>query len=204
MLRLKKCLLTGFISILAVSVSAQQEPQSEQNRQDQQNRQEQQNDDNEQENQQNRNDEQQKAEEYNQISQRLRTVQQQALSDIQIAEKTNNFSAKVDSEMIKQDPSAQKKLEERDNIVDDYEAAEKEGDNEKMEEIRRKFQALSQDLIILQQRAMQNDELREEGEELEKAVLKKMTDIDPEVPKLIARLETLGSELQGNGQDTYE
>jgi hypothetical protein len=187
MIKSKMLLVIGILLLFSISVSAQenQQEQQDQNNQDQQNQ----------------NPDQEKVDEYNQITQRLRTVQQQALSDIEIAKKTNEFSAKVDSEMVRQDPLAHEKLEQRNDIVDNYEAAEKTGDSAKMEEIRRKFQSLSQELIALQQKALQKDELRQEGEKLEKAVLDKMTDIDPEVPKLIARLETLGSELQNYDQN---
>lgn len=135
--------------------------------------------------------------EYQQITQRLQNVQEQALSDAKIAEQSENFSEKVDQEMIRQNPAVRPKIDRRNSIVDEFERARSTGNESEMYRLQQEFQVITQDLKTHQQKAMENEQLREEGEELEKALLEKMKEIDPEVPNLVARLETLGNQIQG-------
>ncbi|MFO7444864.1 MAG: hypothetical protein R6W90_00790 [Ignavibacteriaceae bacterium] len=135
--------------------------------------------------------------EYSEISQRLQAIQQQAISDIEVAGKTQEFTDKLESEMVKQDSSARSKMDRRNSIVDEFQQAEQEGNSDKMTKLQEEFQSLNNELQPLQQRALENNDLKEEGMALEEAVFNKMKDIDPEVPQLFARLQTLGAQLQG-------
>ncbi|MGE5847470.1 MAG: hypothetical protein ACM34O_12150 [Ignavibacteria bacterium] len=141
-------------------------------------------------------EESQKIQEYNLISQRLSIVQQQALADDEIVKKSDAFAKKLESEMIKKNPEVKEKLEHRNSIISDYDNARKMNDEKKMLDLEEEFKTLSGEILIHQMEAMQNSELRDEGDKLEAAVLGKMQEIDPEVPQLIARLESLEKQLK--------
>jgi hypothetical protein len=141
-------------------------------------------------------EESKKIQEYNLISQRLSIVQQQALADDEIVKKSDAFTKKLESEMIKKNPEVKGKLEHRNSIISDYEDARMMNDERKMLVLEEKFKTLSGEILIHQMEAMQNSELRDEGDKLEAAVLGKMQEIDPEVPQLIARLESLENQLK--------
>jgi hypothetical protein len=88
------------------------------------------------------------------------------------------------------------KLEHRNSIISDYEDARMMNDERKMLVLEEEFKTLSGEILIHQIQAMQNSELRDEGDKLEAAVLGKMQEIDPEVLQLIARLERLENQLR--------
>ncbi|MDO8548653.1 MAG: hypothetical protein Q7S39_00685 [Ignavibacteria bacterium] len=137
--------------------------------------------------------------EYQEISGRLMDLQKQALSDLEIAKQAEVFSQNLEAEMVRQDSSIKQKLNRRDEIVDSY---EKGGDEVEMLKLQQEFQGITQQLMIHQQKVMENNnEIREEGKNLEEALFEKMKELDPEVPKLVARLETLGNQIRGLEED---
>ncbi|MEJ2616337.1 MAG: hypothetical protein P8Z35_15375 [Ignavibacteriaceae bacterium] len=139
--------------------------------------------------------------EYQQISQRIQSVQQKALADSEIAEKSKIFSDKLDSAIIKENPSDKEKLAKRDKIISNFQDAQQKGDKEKMLKLQQDYKNISMELQVHQQKVMENEELRKEGIELNNELLKKMTSIDPGVPKLMKRLEFLGKKLQQGMQE---
>lgn len=134
--------------------------------------------------------------EYQQISQRLQSIQQQAMADSEIAEKSKKFSDKLDSAMVKENPSDKEKLEKRNEIINNFQEAQQSGDKEKMMKYQQDYKSISQELMVHQQKVMENVKLRKEGKELNNVLVQKMTKIDPEVPNLIGKLELLGKKLQ--------
>ena len=143
--------------------------------------------------------------EYQQISQRLQSVQQKALADSEIATKSKRFSDKLDSAIIKENPSDKEKIVKRDKIIDNFQDAQQKGDKEKMMKLQQDYKTISMELQVHQQKVMENEKLRNEGIELNNELVQKMTNIDPGVPKLIERLEFLGKKLQqGMQQNSKE
>jgi hypothetical protein len=138
--------------------------------------------------------------EYVQINQRLQTVQQKALQDEELSERSVAFVQRVELEMVKNDPSVRTMLDKRNRIVQDFETAQENGDSEEMESLQQEFILLSQQIQSHQTAALQNEELFQEGKQLETLVIEKMEEIDPEVPNLLSRVETIGKELQNYQQ----
>jgi hypothetical protein len=137
--------------------------------------------------------------EYKEISNRLMDLQKQALSDLEIAKQAELFSKNLEIEMVKQDFSVKQKLDRREEIVDKY---EKGGDEVEMLKLQQEFQDITKELMVHQQKVMDtNAELKEEGKKLEDALFEKMKELDPEVPLLVARLETLGNRIRGLEED---
>ena len=135
-------------------------------------------------------------EEYSEITQRLNLVQQQAMEDEKISDKTKKYTEKVESKMIEQDSFVKDIIEKRDSIIGNYEVAEQTGNQDEMIKLQKEFQNVSKDLFTQQEEALQDNELKEEGKQLEEEVLNKMKEIDPKVPELIARLGSLGDKLE--------
>ena len=134
--------------------------------------------------------------EYQLINMKLQSIQQQALSDSEIAEKTEKFGEALDSAMVKKNPSIKEKLIKRDAIINDLEEAQQNGDKDKISKLQNDYKSISDELQPHQQNALEDEGLRNKGEKLNKALVKKMTEIDPEVPNLFSRLEVLSEKLQ--------
>jgi|GEM_PF-911150 len=142
-------------------------------------------------------------EEYKQISSRLMNLQQQALSDINVSKQAERFSKNIEKAMIEEDSTLENKIKRRDEIISEFEEADKKGDQTKAFNLQQEYEEITQHLMVHQQKALEsNEELRKEGEALENSLYEKMKEIDPEVPKLVARLEELGKQLQGMKEDT--
>lgn len=138
--------------------------------------------------------------EYQQISQELQSVQVKAFSDKDISSRSDKFNHELEKEMIKQDATIKGKLKKKDEIIDAFKTAETNGDQNKMTALKQKFQGISKDLQIAQQKAMKNPKLLKDSKIFQDALVAKMTKIEPKTPQLIARLESLGRELQGLSQ----
>jgi hypothetical protein len=136
-------------------------------------------------------------EEYNRINQRLQEVQELALSDINLAKKSNNFMDNLESKMIDEYPSVEQKLERRDEVVNLYEEAQENGNENRVRELQKEYQELTAELQQHQNKLLEEDsEIREEAAELEEALMAKMVNLDPEVPKLVERMNELSVQIR--------
>jgi adenylate kinase family enzyme len=137
-------------------------------------------------------------EEYQQISSRLMELQRQALSDIKIAEQAENFSRNLEEAMVQEDSSVLMQINRREEIIEQFEETGNNDNKTTALNLQQEYQEITQNLMVYQQRVLTNNEgLREEGDKLEKALFEKMKELDPGVPELVARLETLGSKIHG-------
>lgn len=142
-------------------------------------------------------------EEYKEISTRLMDLQKQALSDLEVSKKAEDFSKNLEREMVKQDSSVLGKINRREEIVDKFEEADKTGNQMEAMNLQQEYQEITQELMVYQQNVLDNNEdLKKEGEDLENSLYEKMKEIDPEVPKLVARLETLNNQIRNLEEDT--
>jgi hypothetical protein len=140
--------------------------------------------------------------EYQEISSRLMDLQKQALSDLEIAKQAEDFSQNLEKAMVDQDSSILPKINRREEIVDQFENADKNGNKTEVLNLQQEYQKITQELMVHQQKVLENDnELKEEGEALEDSLFEKMKEIDPEVTKLVSRLETLNAQIRGLDTD---
>lgn len=136
-------------------------------------------------------------EEYKEISSRLMNLQQQALSDLNVSKKAEQFSQNLEQAMIEEDSSLQSKIERREEIITEFEEADKTGNQAQALNLQQEYEEITQELMVHQQKVLENnEELRKKGEELENTLYEKMKEIDPEVPKLVSRLETLNNQIR--------
>ncbi|RPI72544.1 MAG: hypothetical protein EHM47_08090 [Ignavibacteriales bacterium] len=136
-------------------------------------------------------------EEYKQISSRLMELQKQALSDLNVSKQAENFSQNLEKAMVREDSTVLNKINRREEIISKFEEADKTGNQTEAYNLQQEFQEITEELMVHQKNILESDEeLRKEGEALEDSLYEKMKDIDPEVPKLVARLETLNNQIQ--------
>jgi len=137
---------------------------------------------------------------YRQISQKLQSVQLQALADKKIKKKRDEFSKELQSEMIKENPSVKKEIAQENELRKEYKAAQAKDSKKKMTAIAQKYQGISQDLQTAQQKAIQNPKLLKEKTNFQQELLAKMTEIEPKTPQLMKELRSLSQELQQTRQ----
>lgn len=143
--------------------------------------------------------------EYNQLNQQLQQLQQQAMADEQIAQQGEALDEKITDAMVEKNPKIQETLDKRDELINNYQAAQQSGDQEKIQQLNQEFQAVSQKIQTEQQQVMSNPELKSDVEAFQETVMNKMEEINPEVPQLMNRMQEIRAQLsameqQGGGQ----
>ena len=98
--------------------------------------------------------------------------------------------------MIEDDPELESTIEKRNSLIDEFETAQENGNQEKIDSIKTEFTEVSQKLQPVQKKLMQKEEFKSDAQEIETAVKNKMEEINPDTPDLITQLNELGSKLQ--------
>ncbi len=139
---------------------------------------------------------QQLYQEYMTLNQQLQSTQQKALNDPAIAKKSEGYSAMLDETMNEISPQANGLIKQRDNLLDNYEAAQAGNDEEAMKQIEQDFQQLESQIEPIRQQAIQQEDVQKKQQELEADVIEKMEEIEPKTPERIQRIQILQQELQ--------
>lgn len=135
-------------------------------------------------------------EEYVSLSQELQTTHQLAMQDPEVVQGSEEFSEYIDKELKDISPEVAEMVEERNDIVDDIEAASEAEDQEAMEDLQPRYQQISQTLQPHINEVLQKPEVQERQMELEMLLMDKMIEIDPDTEDKLERLEYLSEELQ--------
>lgn len=135
-------------------------------------------------------------EEYMQINVQLQQIQQQALADKKIESMNRQFSEKLESVIIKENPELETSIKKRNELIDKFEASRETASQEKLDELKTEFEMVAQELQTAQQNVIQRDEFKKELKDIEDAVINKMEEINPETPALFAKMNELGGKLQ--------
>lgn len=133
---------------------------------------------------------------YMQINVQLQQIQQQALADKEIESMNRQFSEKIESVIIKENPELETSIEKRNELIDKFEASRETASQEKLDQLKAEFDLVAQELQTAQQDVIQRDEFKKELKEIEDAVINKMEEINPETPALFAKMNELGGKLQ--------
>lgn len=133
---------------------------------------------------------------YMEINVQLQQIQQQALADKEIESMNRQFSEKIESVIIKENPELETSIEKRNELIDKFEASRETASQEKLDELKTEFDLVAQELQAAQQDVIQREEFRNELKEIEDAVINKMEEINPETPALFAKMNELGGKLQ--------
>jgi small-conductance mechanosensitive channel len=140
--------------------------------------------------------------EYQQIQQRLNSVQQQALADPALQQQYETLQGHIEDEMVSNDPEYDEKRTHLQKLQQDMMAAQQSGDQEAIQSIGQEGNALQAELQQLQTDAVGDEEISAEVADFREAVRAKMAEIDPEVPKLIERADEIAATLQGPAPGT--
>jgi chromosome segregation ATPase len=134
--------------------------------------------------------------EYMTLNQELMAVQQKAYQDPAIAKQAEELSDMIDQKMIEIDPQAKELIQERDSIEKEFQVAQSEGDQEKIEKLQQDYQEPSTKLQPLNQQVMQIKEVQEKQQKLDSDIMQKMQDIEPQTKDKIERMNELNQQLQ--------
>jgi uncharacterized protein YoxC len=135
-------------------------------------------------------------EEYSTLNQELQVLQQQAYQFPEITEQAEEFYGLIDQKMLEIEPKVEELLEQRDSIEVDFQIAQNEGDEKKIQELQQNYQEINSQLQPLNQHVMQLPEIQEKQAKLENDVRQKMHEIEPETSTKIERLQVIQQELQ--------
>lgn len=140
--------------------------------------------------------------EYMTLNQQLQTTQSEALEDPEIAKLSDEFYSLLDDKMCEIDPAAEDLIKQREKIVEDYENAQENNDQEKLQKLQQDYQKLNSEIDGIQQEALQDEKIQQKQQEMETSVIEKMIEIEPETEERINRLQEVQGQLQENSPQT--
>lgn len=126
-----------------------------------------------------------------QIQQRIASLQQQALQDSTVAAAAKQFETDLMATLTRLDPTAAEKRARADALKAEVEAARAASDNAKLTQLAAEAQQLQSFFAGLNARANQDPELQQKRQAYLAVVFKRMTEIDPQAPQLVERLQAL-------------
>lgn len=126
-----------------------------------------------------------------QIQMRLMQTQQQALQDPELQAAQETVTEELLAAMEQADPTLAEKSERAEAMQAEIHAAQQAEDQARLQELAGEAQQLEMAFATAQQQAMQDPELQASMGAFQDRMVAKMTEIDPETPQLIARLEQI-------------
>lgn len=132
-----------------------------------------------------------------QIGQRLAALQEQVLSDPAIAQERDELTERVEEAMSAADPALEQDLARAEGLEPAMAAAQQAGDEARMNALLAEARELETRFMQAQQTALADPELSRVVLAFNELVQDRMTALDPETPRLIARLGQIRDRLQG-------
>lgn len=129
--------------------------------------------------------------ELEQIQQRLAALQRQASQDAAIQAQAEALKVESIAAMDRLDPGAKAKRDRADALRAEVQAAQAAGDNARLNTLAAEAQQLQQYFTEFRPRMMQDATYAEKQQAFTAAMVAKMTELDPQTPTLIARLQEL-------------
>lgn len=140
--------------------------------------------------------------ELQELQSQLQSIQQQAMQDPQIQASGEELGNRIQVAMAEADPATPDRIERLDQLMAEAQQAQAEQNEARMTEIVTEAEALNQQLGAAQAEAIERSDIAPQIADFEAQVEAKMAEVDPEVERLIARLEQLNQELTALlGQD---
>jgi hypothetical protein len=127
------------------------------------------------------------------IQNRLMEIQHEAMQDSELQAAQMEVGQDLVATMIRIDPSAVQELERANDLQAEVLAAQQAGDEDRLMALAADAQELQASLGALHQRALQDEQMQMTVAAFQERIFAKMTEIDPETPELMARLEQLES-----------
>lgn len=133
--------------------------------------------------------------EYLEVVKKLESLQKIAQQDPQLKKEGEELKADMTKVMIKNDPSVENLIAERNKIERQFEEAEKQNDRNKMMQLQNTYRELTDQIVEHQNKVLMKSPFLERAKAINEKVLKKMEEIDPSTPQLIEKLENLKARL---------
>lgn len=133
--------------------------------------------------------------EYLEVVKKLDSLQKIAQQDPQLKKEGEELKADMTEEMIKNDPSVEKLIAERNKIERQFGEAEKQNDRNKMVQLQKTYRELTDQIVEHQNEVLMQSPFLERAKAINENVLKKMEEIDPNTPQLIEKLKDLKAKL---------
>ncbi len=135
--------------------------------------------------------------EFYQLQMEMQGLQQKAFEDKSLADLRDKFTALLDKETKAISKEASKLVDEKNQIIKDFTAAKDKNDQQKMQDLSVKARDAMQKLAPFQQQIVTKENVVKMQQKFQKAMETKMTQLDPDFPKKIARMEQLKAILSG-------
>lgn len=135
--------------------------------------------------------------EYLEVVKKLDSIQKIAQQDPQLMKEGEELKADMTEVMIKNDPSVENLIAERNQVEMQFAEAEKQNDRNKMVQLQETYKKLTDRIIEHQNKVLEDPSFKERAKTINKKVLKKMEEIDPNTPQLIEKLKELKAKLNG-------
>jgi hypothetical protein len=129
--------------------------------------------------------------EVQQIQQRIAALQQQAMQDPSVKTAEATFEAELLAAMTAADPAVTQKAARAEAMKQEVEAARQAGDNARLQALATEAQQLQAYFNPLRQRVLQQPDIQQKRQAFLAVVFEKMTQLDPQAPTLVQRLQEL-------------
>ena len=133
--------------------------------------------------------------EFQQIHMQLEDIQGRALADPQLHATQVEIGNDIRAAMEAQDPTMPDRLARMGTLETEAQAAQQSGDETRLEALVMEAHGIEEHLLNLQQRVMQEPAMAARIAEFQTQLERKMDEVDPETPTLIARFRQLESRL---------
>lgn len=135
--------------------------------------------------------------EYLEVVKKLDSIQKIAQQDPQLMKEGEELKADMTEVMIKNDPSVENLIVERNQVEMQFAEAEKQNDRNKMVQLQETYKKLTDRIVEHQNKVLEDPSFYERAKTINEKVLKKMEEIDPSTPQLIEKLKELKAKLNG-------
>lgn len=125
------------------------------------------------------------------IQTRLMQTQERVLAEEEVQAAQVEMGQVLVAAMIRLDPTLAAKTERARALQQDVAEAREAGDNARLHELADEAEALQADFAAARQRALTEPDVIEAMEDFRALVIDRMTEVDPEIPALLARLGEL-------------
>lgn len=136
--------------------------------------------------------------EYQELQQRVDSLEVKALEQNEdLQDQREELVVAIDDAISTQFPDLDDKVERLEEIQAEYVAAQEAGDTERLQALMAEAQQIQQQLQAAQAAVLEREEIAEMMESFQKDLRKEMTEIDPDTPKMLARMEEIARIIQG-------
>lgn len=134
------------------------------------------------------------------VTQQIRQVRKNALQDSSLQQRQMQLQEMIQKAMIEADPGTEKRQKEMTDLRGEIRKAQQNGEKKKLRSLFSKFQKLQQQNRKVQRKVMQGGEIAKELKKFREQLRQKMTEINPQTRKLLARQDSLLGVVQARQQ----